>query len=240
MSFVINDFSDLLNYHKPMAKFNNDLLKLDKIMFVKKNLDLLLFYLCDYEHSKDKNQIKYIIFSIFADCCRTLEISTSISDIIDEIFVESIKISNEIDSKVKFINDKIDFNSAKDAFKRLRCSLEKELFSSFCFTLSDMECRENFNVKAYFNSEGYCLCCYNNDDIPDISENKLRSIFDCTDGTFSDETIRIKATDENMKKIVDISNRIFKDAKIINVSSDYLDSQDCFCINNVTISINNY
>lgn len=147
-----------------------------------------------------KESCRNIILHTFSTICKIVNLETSISKSVQSAYEESKRLQEIIKEKEDTIKKMIDPDLVKELSEKVMSSLEKFAAEEICFTCSEIEVSHDLKATLNFNPCGYSLCSHC-DDVEDISEEKLKTTFECYDGTFDEENLVILNTKDNLDKL---------------------------------------
>lgn len=181
-----------------------------------------------------KNSCYGIIMSAFAHICKTCKFECSIFEK-EENKHKAIREKNLlIKNKKQELGEKISSDIMKQTINKLYNKMNKFGYENFHFYCKEIYSSEwQLEVIFDFTSECYEM------DITPIEEETLKQIFECSNGSLEDESLKILATNNNFALIEKIIKENIPNATISNFDIQNHWSIGVNYINAFTIEIDN-
>lgn len=190
------------NYSMPEVKFscNDNILNPDeKNSIIHDFKELWNAYLTFQTYEPCQNSCYGIIRSLFANICRTCNFECSIFTQ-EENKHKTIREKNIlIRKKEEELGRKVSGDIIKQTINKLYSLFNKIGYENFYFRCQDI-LASKYQIEVSFHST---TDCFEKDIIP-IKEETLKENFECSNGSFDDESLKILATNNNFKAIENI------------------------------------
>lgn len=166
---------------------------------------------------------KNIALHAFSNICKTLNVETEISNAVKEHYELTKKENKLISEKYDILKESVCNLDIKNAVEKVMAKIEKFAVNKIGFNCIDITITNyKFTAELTFNRSGDNFTIYN-DDVDVITEEKLEKTFECSNGTFYDETLFILNTQDNISKLNTLLNKSFENSKISTMEIQYCD-----------------
>lgn len=217
--------ADLFKYNDTFYEVSynvNDILNEDEIpeliyniKELKSALDSLLCEELKEVHLCCKN----IVLHTFSKMCEILNFETEISKIVKKSYEKAKIEASIIREREEMIKEKIDPANIKPSIEKILKTLELFGAEQINFIPTNVRIKSELKVDFLFNKCGYPNYIYN-ETIDEITEEKVKALFACSDGSFDTEDLLILNTEENINRLNSILLNAYG-AKIESVDVSY-------------------
>ena len=164
---------------------------------------------------------KNIALHAFANICKTLNVETEISNAVKEHYELTKKENKLISEKSSILKESVCNLDVKNITEKVMAKIENFAVNKIGFNCMDIAITNyKFTTELTFNRSGDDFTIYN-DVLNIITEEKLKEIFKCSNGTFNEETLFILNTQDNISKLNNLLNESFENSKICTIEIQY-------------------
>lgn len=209
----------------------------DERLFLRKELKELYSTYNSFQ-DKDLAKVSYacknIILHSFANICNTIGIETKISKSVNDYFRDSREINAKIIRKTEEVREELsNVTNIREIVSSVRRNIEKIAYEKLGFVVSNFEIGYSLNVSLRFNTLGECY----EDDIEEMSEDKLKETFETTGGEFDNETLFVLNTENNIEKLSSILKSFIPSVEICNINTEFNWRTGAYIIQTITVTI---
>lgn len=201
-------------------------LNADELLHLAHELRELISVLKDYSDKdleKAHDACKNIILHTFSTICDIVELETPISISVKDAHADAKRINELVREKEELIKQAVEPEKIKDFAGKVMGKIEKFGAEKIGFSCLDIDITHRLTANLRYDLCGYIFCSHCDDEVENITKEKLMETFEIYPGTYDEENLVILNTKENIDKLNSIIMSNFDGARIENIEVGYKD-----------------
>lgn len=201
-------------------------LNADELLHLAHELRELISVLKDYSDKdleKAHSACKNIILHTFSTICDIVELETPILKSVKDSHADSRRINELVREKEELIKQAVEPEKIKDFAEKVISKIEKFGAEKIGFSCLDIEVNHGLTANLRYDLCGYIFCAHYDEEVENITKEKLMETFEMYPGEFDDENLVILNTKENIDKLNELLISTFDGARISNIEVGYKD-----------------